>query len=410
MISFKPNKIQSSWGKGFFTSVLGTTVSILLTFGTSALIESKEKANTQRQTAMMVIHDIDMCVDQLEEMAKDEEERINAVQYILAHLDEIASLPKDTIDLAIDMLIDYDGMPTTFDNAKENIFKSSQDIWSNLDNMAFIDNMERFYSERKAVEAYMVKSMFFAEPISFEEWSQMMIDSKANNYRMDYTAILKEKLKDSKVQFFIDQSTSRVRYYRNHAQDWRDISDRNKFIMNISDEELADYIRDSQRGGSRVDKRDLIGQWECKAKGYQDQYYEFLEKDSFCTRLMMHYANPFYNNDIIMTYIYGGKWSLKDDTLFMVSSPQSAEVELDTSRITYRPEMRDSVMHMIGMINVAAWTESLRQSLESNMRDTFSVTTNKAHDKIEIVVSRDDDGSVNSHYLKRVKDRDELNK
>ncbi len=58
MIHFKP-KIQSSWGKGFLTSVLGTTVSILLTFGTSALVENKEKADIQRQTAMMVIHDID---------------------------------------------------------------------------------------------------------------------------------------------------------------------------------------------------------------------------------------------------------------------------------------------------------------------------------------------------------------
>ena len=50
MISFKPNKMLSSWGKGFLTSVLGTTISIILTFGTSALLESKEKADTQRQT------------------------------------------------------------------------------------------------------------------------------------------------------------------------------------------------------------------------------------------------------------------------------------------------------------------------------------------------------------------------
>ena len=128
----------NSWGKGFLTSVLGTTISILLTFGTSALIESKEKADAQRQTAMMVIHDIDVCVDQMEKMAKDEEERNNAVQYILAHLDQIASLPEDTLELAIDMLTDYMGNPAIFDNAKENIFKSSQDIWSNLDNMALI--------------------------------------------------------------------------------------------------------------------------------------------------------------------------------------------------------------------------------------------------------------------------------
>ena len=132
MINFKPNKMTNSWGKGFLTSVLGTTISILLTFGTSALIESKEKADIQRQTAMMVIHDIDVCVEQMEEMAKDEEEMNNAMQYILAHLDQIASLPKDTIELAMDMLIDYDPDRAIFDDAKENIFKSSQDIWTDL--------------------------------------------------------------------------------------------------------------------------------------------------------------------------------------------------------------------------------------------------------------------------------------
>jgi len=174
MIQFKP-KIQNSWGKGFLTSLLGTTISILLTFGTSALVESKEKADVQRQTAMMVIHDIDVCVDQMEEMAKDEEERNNAVQYVLAHLDQIATLPEDTLDLAMDMLIDYVGKQTIFDDAKENIFKSSQDIWSNLDNMAFINNMEKFYRERKEVEAYMAKSPLFAEPITFEEYYHIII-------------------------------------------------------------------------------------------------------------------------------------------------------------------------------------------------------------------------------------------
>ena len=161
MINFKANKMLSPWGKGFLTSVLGTTISILLTFGTSALVERKVKADVQRQTAMMVIHDIDVCADQMEEMAKDEEERNNAVQYILAHLDQTASMPQDTINLVLDMLTDYDGLNNIFDNAKENIFKSSQDIWSNLDNMAFIDNMEQFYRERSLIEDYMANNPFF---------------------------------------------------------------------------------------------------------------------------------------------------------------------------------------------------------------------------------------------------------
>ena len=402
---FKP-KVPNTWGKSILTSVLGTTISILLTFGTSALVERKVKADVQRQTAMMVIHDIDVCVAQMEEMAKDEEERNNAVQYVLAHQDQIATLPEDTILLAMLMLANYNDNHTIFDNAKENIFKSSQDIWSNLDNMAFIDNMEKFYRERKEIESLISKSPTFTKPITFDEWNQIQIDSKANNYRIDYAALLKEKLKDRKVQFNIDNSTARTRFYRECAQKWRNISDRNKFIMNISDEELAEYIKNSQHSGSSVSKRDLTGQWERKAEGIRDYYYEFLKNDSFNIKIIMHWGNPFYNGEIHLSYIYGGKWNLKDDTLFMEYAPKSMEVELDTSRISYRPEMRDSVKSYIRLLNIAAWKQSLRESLERSRRDTFPVTTNKANDKIEMVVSRDDDGNVKSHYIKRLKDSD----
>ena len=104
-----------------------------------------------------------------------------------------------------------------------------------------------------------------------------------------------------------------------------------------------------------------------------------------------------------MTYGYGGKWSLKDDTLLMVYSPNQIDVKLDTSHITYRPEMRDSVGRYIRELNIELWKESLRKSIERGRRDTFPVTTNKAHDKIEMVESSSGD-EVETHYLKRVKD------
>jgi hypothetical protein len=176
--------------------------------------------------------------------------------------------------------------------------------------------------------------------------------------------------------------------------------------MNISDEELAEYIKNSQHSGSSVSKRELKGQWERKAEGIRDYYYEFLENDSFNIKIIMHWGNPFYNGEIHLSYIYGGKWNLKDDTLFMEYAPKSMEAELDTSRISYRPEMRDSVKGYIRLLNIAAWKQSLRESLERSRRDTFPVTTNKANDKIEMVVSRDDDGNVKSHYIKRLKDSD----
>ena len=102
--------------------------------------------------------------------------------------------------------------------------------------------------------------------------------------------------------------------------------------------------------------------------------------------------------------------SLKDDTLFMVNAPKTIEVKLDTSHITYLPEMRDSVRRLIRKKDIDSWKESLQKSLERDRIDTFPVTTNKAHDKIEMILSRDKNGDVNSQYLKRVKDSDMINK
>jgi hypothetical protein len=131
--------------------------------------------------------------------------------------------------------------------------------------------------------------------------------------------------------------------------------------MNISDEELAEYIKDSQRSGIPVSKRNLTGQWKRDENGNEQHYYEFLENDSFCKKTIRAFAHPVYNGDIIITYSYGGKWSLKDDTLFMVNAPKTIEVKLDTSRITYRPEMRDSVRRLIRKKNIAVSKESLQK-------------------------------------------------
>jgi len=411
MISFKANKHLGTWGKGFLTNVLGTTVSILLTFGTSALIDSKMKADAQRQTAMMVIHDIDVSVEKMERIAEYEEKKNNAVQYILAHIEQIDSLPEDTLGLAIEMFADYDGYNGLFDDSKESIFKSSQDVWSNLDNMAFVDNMETFYNARKYFLNQVATSPILKAPITRDEYWQMVFNSSQNDHSLDYVAILKEKLKDPKILFYIDYSPNRVRMFRRYAQNWRDISDRNKFIMNIDDEELAAYIKNSQRSGNPVVRRDLIGQWEGKARGTAEIYYQFQEEDSFAFKSIAHYANPFYSGDILVIARSGGKWRVEGDTLFMVYDPKCVELQMDSSQITYRPEMRDSVENYIRTYyDMKKWTESVRKQLEENSRtDTFCVTINKAHDKLEVDVSSNKD-EVKTHYYKRIKDKDMFEK
>ena len=75
-VKFKMPKFgRQLTGKGFLKEIgmttLATTISIVLTFGTAALIEQHQKKQSGRQTAMMVIHDIDENIVQLRDIIRD---------------------------------------------------------------------------------------------------------------------------------------------------------------------------------------------------------------------------------------------------------------------------------------------------------------------------------------------------
>ena len=135
----------------------------------------------------------------------------------------------------------------------------------------------------------------------------------------------------------------------------------------------------------------------------KDFYYEFLSNDSLCRKQTNHLAYPVWSGEVTVLFIYGGKWHLKNDTLVLVYNPASIDVQLDSSHITYRPEMRDSVKHIISRyIDVENAKKNLRKSVEKHTSDSIPVTTNKSRDKIEMVVGSSGD-EVTTRYLKRIK-------
>lgn len=390
-------------------TTLATTISIILTFGTAYFLDQRQADKARRQTAMMLIHDIDVSIALLDRMAEGEEKQKAAIQYVIDHLDQMDSLPEDTIYTAMSMLGTLFSDDKYFDDAKEKVFNSSQDTWKNLDDVSFVDNMESFYESRHHLEALMTQSLQWKYPMSQEESRDMAVEINSNRQPpvKTYIAVLREKLKDPKIRYYIDYSAYRARILRQYAQAWKRLSDRNKFIMDIEDEELTEYIKKSQRSGRTVANADIIGHWEKDLSGKDVQYYDFMKPDSFSIKLKSHYDNPFYSGAIVITYTFGGKWMIKGDSLMLTYSPSSVKAEVDRSGITYRAEMRDSVESFIARyFQVKQLTEIGRQQFESK-KDTFAVSTNKAADKIEMVVGRSgesDNDRITSFYLKRIKD------
>ena len=91
------NLKKSSMMKELLMTFIATTLSIVLTFGTAHYLDQKAKKDLGRQTAMMVIHDMDNTVKLLKELAKEEENESNTARYIIDHLDMIDSLEYDSI-------------------------------------------------------------------------------------------------------------------------------------------------------------------------------------------------------------------------------------------------------------------------------------------------------------------------
>jgi hypothetical protein len=168
--------------------------SIALTFGTTDIGKQDKKKGLMptRLTAMMIIQDIDNSIETLRNIMEHEEKCYNAAQYATNHIDSIAALSEDTLNLLLQYIMPGISVSSNreFDDSKERIFHSSQDTWSNLNDVAFVNNIESFYKDRRMIQELMKTGGEFyiwVKPTSKEEaihviQSDILSGSKDNFY------------------------------------------------------------------------------------------------------------------------------------------------------------------------------------------------------------------------------------
>lgn len=143
--------MSKSWVKDLLVAFAGTTLSIILTFGTSALIDNINRNKDRRMTALMVLSNIESSVRSLEES-----DEIMSRKDTLAHL--LLSIPvSDVSRVDDDFLMPFiaevkANYSVSTDKTIENIFSSNTDTWKNMGNFQFIDNVGKCYSMLRAIE------------------------------------------------------------------------------------------------------------------------------------------------------------------------------------------------------------------------------------------------------------------
>ena len=158
---YTPKILKTDTGKHymkqFLLSLIATTVSIALTFGTAAVIDHNKKQGEKREIVMMVMYDMYNSLQSIEkadsvlresmhlqlEIAEDTT-KFNTLRYQFAHL-----FPR----------IDY--TETT-----ENIVSSNIETINTIGNVLFVENVAEFYQNRKMYKTEVCDSI--SKRYSFE--------------------------------------------------------------------------------------------------------------------------------------------------------------------------------------------------------------------------------------------------
>jgi len=396
--------VPKSWRKFKFANfsrellmtTIATTISIILTFGTAHVLEVRQKKAEGKQMVMMVIHDIDNAEESFRKMAKEEESSFLCAQLALQNIDSLAKMSTDSLSMVISYIVNPEHILHYIDDSNERIFLSSQDAWKTIDNAPFLDCIQDFYSWRRMTYDRMNDNSYWVKPVSHTEFMEYQVES----YKLDYAYFLSQRLSEKKVLDYLDLSPSRQFFYNECVDYCKRMSQKCKFMMGITDEEMTEYVAQHSRAGQRMEESDLIGKWVELSNADVYQGYEFSKDHKFKNVTKQHLMNTIYSGRVDFIYEVSGSWQLQKDSLVLKVNP-NISYKVDDSHITYKPELRDSVKAMVNYWNMTIKTR-VEQFKKNVTRTAFFASINNVGNRIQLISSEENKQEGNNeNYLTR---------
>lgn len=384
----KNGALLTPWWKTFLTSILGTTISIALTFGTSAWVSSSKKKAAQRLTAMMIIDDIDKSIDILKKIRDNEETGYNAAMYVREHIDSLESLSDDTLNIVYDYLLEGFTISSEFEfsESTEKMFHSTQDSWSNLSSVKFVRNIEVFYKDRKMLNE-LNSHAAWKKPVLKAETDSVTMNSDILDSKVKVCAYLKNVLNRRRCKKYLETYINRLNLYNRLIEGWTNLNDENKFLMNITDEELKEFVEKTSKQDRPANEKDIIGTWVMSSTDSYMSEFEFKKDYTFhnLQSFSMHHKN--LAGKAYMEITVTGKWHMESDSLIIVFDPTTAKTHVNDSSLVYREELRDSIQRELHEY-MEAQLPHIRKSFEENGgRLTKATSIDLTGNKLELTNS-----------------------
>lgn len=211
----KTNKVsrimRGSWWKDLLMTFIATTFSILLTFGTAALIDKKQKEKDKRQMAMYVLYDMNRSIELIEQ----------SDSLLRRGLELQIEVARDTSLFETKKFFFYQNIPSDrFDNTTAQIFSSNFETLNTLDNVRFVEMISTFYHDRDSYEANIIDSCQNEYQRNAQHWDLETVLEFPFSYYILLSGVIGENMKED--------------------------FQRCKELMGISDKEFAAFVLQKQ--------------------------------------------------------------------------------------------------------------------------------------------------------------------
>ena len=222
------------WRNLLYT-VLGTTISILLTFGTSLIVAQHRKVQDRRMTAMMVMGSVEKFAQKMDDVAKELANRDTLATYQLR-------IPIDSLDSPEYEYLVNKKIKTlpyiNYDKTAETIFINSIGTWRSKKDFVFINKAGTSFSMMKTMEEIYANYR--------EDFDKPRKRIQENPDRYPGKSFGSKCLHDKEYRETLEIIHRKVGYYTYLAAKMRDMNAINMSLMDVSEKEVMQFIEESE--------------------------------------------------------------------------------------------------------------------------------------------------------------------
>lgn len=227
-----------SSARQFMLSLIATTVSIVLTFGTAALVDNYKKQAAKREMVMMVISDFDNTIEYLERVDSSLIECRRMQHEVALHPEFFDSLKYNFSRATMPWIAD------NYVETTEKIFSTSIETFTTIGDVNFVKDVSLFYFIRQQTKE------IYLDEVKRESNDGKLIESLSSMLSVSFPEYV----------LGIESTLEGLRKIRNNCM----------FRMNISEKDLSEFNEKNKFNDVTQDKDAIDGKLKQEFEDYEE--------------------------------------------------------------------------------------------------------------------------------------------